>query len=403
MRIIHFYSENFKRLKVVEFNPDKNVVVIAGKNGQGKSSILDAIWATFKHAASKKKIPEPIRHGEDHAKTVITLDGYTVTRTFKDDKSTLRIETDDGAIVKSPQALLDRIVGDLSFDPLEFANAKDADRREMLRHVFGLDLAEFDANDHQLREDRKDRNRELKMLDGRLRAIKPPTGGEPTSEASVSDLIGQLSTLNLAHGKFQSLRLEEEDINKRIRELEDRREALFRQRSTLADEVGRESDLSTKISALKVEVDNIETRNARAREIAEYMRLRELHDTSKADVERLNGAIELNKIERDEAIEAANIPIAGLSIQEDGIFIGGVPFDQISQAEKIRVSLSIAMSANPELRVIRIVDGSLLDSDNMGLIKQMAEEYDMQVWIEKVDESGQIGIVIEDGEVKVEN
>jgi hypothetical protein len=32
-------------------------------------------------------------------------------------------------------------------------------------------------------------------------------------------------------------------------------------------------------------------------------------------------------------------------------------------------------------------------------VEQMAQERDMQVWIERVDESGKVGIVIEDGEV----
>lgn len=48
-------------------------------------------------------------------------------------------------------------------------------------------------------------------------------------------------------------------------------------------------------------------------------------------------------------------------------------------------------------------DGSLLDEDNMKIITDMAEEKDYQVWIEKVDSSGKIGIVIEDGEIKAIN
>jgi hypothetical protein len=37
----------------------------------------------------------------------------------------------------------------------------------------------------------------------------------------------------------------------------------------------------------------------------------------------------------------------------------------------------------------------------MKIVSDMAETKDYQLWVEKVDESGQVGIVIEDGMVKV--
>ena len=44
-RIVSLQSTNYKRLKAVRIEPDKdgNLVVIGGNNGQGKSSILDSI------------------------------------------------------------------------------------------------------------------------------------------------------------------------------------------------------------------------------------------------------------------------------------------------------------------------------------------------------------------------
>ena len=64
-----------------------------------------------------------------------------------------------------------------------------------------------------------------------------------------------------------------------------------------------------------------------------------------------------------------------------------------------RVSVAMAMALNPEVRVIRITDGSLLDSENLRVIGEMASAGDFQVWVERVDESGKVGITIEDGEV----
>jgi hypothetical protein len=58
------------------------------------------------------------------------------------------------------------------------------------------------------------------------------------------------------------------------------------------------------------------------------------------------------------------------------------------------------MKLNPVLRVIRITDGSLLDSETMAEINKMVSEGEYQLWIERVEDSGKVGIVIEDGSIK---
>jgi len=44
MKIISLVAENVKKLVAVEIKPDGNLVEITGKNGQGKTSVLDSIW-----------------------------------------------------------------------------------------------------------------------------------------------------------------------------------------------------------------------------------------------------------------------------------------------------------------------------------------------------------------------
>jgi hypothetical protein len=82
------------------------------------------------------------------------------------------------------------------------------------------------------------------------------------------------------------------------------------------------------------------------------------------------------------------------------VLLNGIPFKQASGAEQLRASLAMAIALNPKLRVIRIADGSLLDSDNLALVEAAARENDFQVWIEMVGDGDGRGIVIEDGEVR---
>src|SRR3546814_1683124 len=79
----------------------------------------------------------------------------------------------------------------------------------------------------------------------------------------------------------------------------------------------------------------------------------------------------------------------------------GRPVDreQVSTAGRLRVSTGIWMAANPGLRVLRIMDGSLLDDDSMAMLAQMDEAEDFQLWVEIVGDGG-VGIIMEDGLVK---
>ena len=56
------------------------------------------------------------------------------------------------------------------------------------------------------------------------------------------------------------------------------------------------------------------------------------------------------------------------------------------------------MELNPTLKVLRM-DGNNLDSDSLAAISAIVKENDYQAWIEKVDETGKVGIVIEDGQI----
>ncbi len=121
-----------------------------------------------------------------------------------------------------------------------------------------------------------------------------------------------------------------------------------------------------------------------------------LHDEYEALTAEIEG-LDRNKAE---GLAAAVFPVDGLGFDESGVTYKGIPFSQASSAEQIQVSLAMAMSLNPTLRVIRIMDGSLLDADSLALISTAATDADYQVWIERVGDGGEGGVVIEDGEIE---
>lgn len=102
---------------------------------------------------------------------------------------------------------------------------------------------------------------------------------------------------------------------------------------------------------------------------------------------------------KSNALSTAKMPITGLGIDDDGITFKDKPFSQIGSANQLKVSLAIAMAINPQLRVIRVTDGSLLDEDNLEIIRKMAKDNDYQVWVECVETDGKVGFTLENGEL----
>ena len=134
MKIIEFRAERFKRLSAVEITPEGNTVIISGRNGQGKSSVLDAIWLALGggNATKDSATTVPIKEGEKDAVVRLDLGAMVVTRKWTTSGSTLTVEGADGRKYSSPQTLLDTLVGTISFDPLSFAKMPPMEQRSQL-------------------------------------------------------------------------------------------------------------------------------------------------------------------------------------------------------------------------------------------------------------------------------
>jgi hypothetical protein len=93
------------------------------------------------------------------------------------------------------------------------------------------------------------------------------------------------------------------------------------------------------------------------------------------------------------------MPVPGIGFEADGVTLNDLPLDQASAAEQLKLGLAVACAMNPNLRVMLIRNGSLLDDDAMTMVSRMAEEHGAQVWIERVGNDGKCTVVIEDGEI----
>lgn len=430
MRIVQLTAENYGRLSAVDIRPTGDVVEITGRNAQGKTTVLNAIWSALKHAENVQSVP--IHVGENSARIRLDLGELIVERRFTPSGTTLTVENADGARFRAPQAVLDALVGALSFDPLAFTRKKPREQFDDLRQIAKVEV-DFDALDALNKRDferRTEINRAAKAARASAEAlpVKAVWSGDddaddvPT-ESALLDRMEKAATKNSRIDAEIMRRQNERDRAERLKsdaDLHRDAAAQLRAQATeqdrLADEAAQSAGVILDELGAAPELpahENVADLRARLDKVREFEKAlarvdeRKQHEETAADLERqadaITDAMAAREKQKADAIAAAKFPVDGLGLGFGEVTLNGIPLAQASSAEQLRVSLAVAMAANPKLRVIRIQDGSLLDPDSLAVIERMAADADFQVWIERVDASGKVGIVIDDGKVAAVN
>ena len=419
MRIVRLTAQNLKRLKAVEITPEGDVVIISGANGAGKTSVLDAIYFAVAGVGAQKDTPVPIRKGETDAHVELDLGDMTVTRKWHGDKSTLVVSAKDGARYPSPQAMLDGLIGRLSFDPLAFSNMSPKDQRATLLGMIDYDVERTRNTRRGFYDDRTEIGRSVTRLKGALAEMPVIDEEVPDEEVASAEVLAELDEAQRVHDARreaqQSIVSQEEDSERhdsRADELEQELERITRlvtaeramayacrEQAVLTRQVLEETPEPPALDAFQERLEQLEEVNGKVRARKSRAQVVDALEQAEGEVAKLTTRIDELDAEMQAAIASAHLPIEGLTVTDDEVLFAGIPFSQCSSGERLRVSLAMAMALNPELRVLRITDGSLLDSANMALIADMAADQDYQVWIERVDENATVGVHIEDGEV----
>lgn len=416
MHIISLTSQNVKNLKAVRIDPAGNLVVITGKNGAGKSSILDSI--TMALCGNRHLPTEPIRQGQERAEIDLDMGDFTVKKTITKKGATLKVESKDGLAQKSPQAFLDKIVGKIAFDPMQFINTEPKKQKAILMELIGANTEDLDSKIAAAYEQRtyvgRERDKQKALCQGLLF-----TPGMPEREQSSKELFEELEEARESNNEIEVLKEEmaaqeqemldtEEQIQKaeaEIREATKRIEALKDQQNDAREALNLgNSKLKVLVPADTKELDakirNIDEINRKVRTNIESKAARAALGDKQREYDLKTNAIKKLEGEKTGILQKAKFPIECLSFGADCVMYNNIPLDQTSAGEKIHVGVAVSMALNPTLRVFRITDGSLIDEKNMRIIEGLAKDKNYQIWIEKVDGTGKVGFYIEDGELK---
>ncbi len=395
------FAMNYKGVREITLEPTGSLVVIAGANGAGKSSLIDAMTELFAPKGARLT-PKPIREGESeaYAEYTDTELGVRVTRTWKkNDAGKLEVYSLDGAKYSKPAEFVAELTGGLLWDPVAFLNLPEKAQRDALLAKVDLpfDIDEIARSKKGAEDRRLEVGREVKRLQGALASVPEPNADTPDVEVSASDLIAELRAAEEHNHQARNAREMAVSTRRTIEDLESRLTAAREALVTLEEAASAEQ---IDVIGIRTRLDAIDETNKAVRARAEWARLSDelaaaevRHDAEQA---ALDGIEERKRAGLAEAV----FPVDGLSVDESGVVLDGVPFTQVNSAARRKVAFAIATAGDPKLKLVIIRDGDLLDADSLAAIQSLADERGYTVLIERDrDESRQIGFTIQDGEL----
>lgn len=427
MRILSLTVENIKRVSAVHIDTQVSpVIVLAGQNEQGKSSVIDSIQMAL--GGEKTIPPKPVHGDAAKGKIVADLGEFVVTRRFTAGGGTsLTVQTRDGAKYPSPQALLDGFVGRLSFDPFAFSIEKDQQKQaQTLRILCQINTTDLDIQRKAAFDERALVNRDVKTLQAQLAGMAMHPG--VASGASSAVVLAQLAAADEIAKKASYAESRAADARVQLRQKTERVSALEERIVDLTAQLQRaELDLeqaqtdeslasdhleaATRAAegmaalvpdraALRAEVATAQILQAQVADNARYAETTQRMESAVTQADTLTATIERCDAAKVELLAKAQFPVQGLGLSDTGVTWNGLPFEQASTAVKTKVSVAIGAALNPRLKVLLVRNGNDLDDQSMAQLEALAVEYGCQVWLERIaGAAGGHTVFIEDGTV----
>jgi len=417
-KIIGLMANNIKNLKAVEITPTGNMVELRGQNGAGKSAIIDSIFS----ALTGRRLKDPIQHGQDRADVEVNMGDFIVKKKWTDKGESIQVYSigEDGKKIthNSPQTFLNEKIGALSFDPLSFQGMKSSDRVELLKKLVGLTFDDINEQREGVYEQRTGTNIKIKDCIAQLQNIEAPNPETPNEEVSYKAELDKIQVLRDKKQACDDFADQKNDVEcsieetaalvkfneNKIKELQEEikgyKESIEKLKADpLMTTASPEKITPEQIIAAESALQDIEDKNVTIKAAKRYREL--IKESAKQKKVSDEFSQKLTRLDQDKATRIANakFPIPGLKFTDDEVIYNETNFDRLSTGEQIRVSTAIGMALNPDLKVIFIREGSLLDKKNLQHIAEQAKEKDYQVWVEICADTAAVGFFIENGQV----
>ncbi len=428
VKITALEIENLKRVKAVSIDVGgKPLTVIGGRNAQGKTSVLDGImWAL---GGDRFKPSNPTRQGADDENAYIKVEldnGVTVERGGVN--GALKVTSSAG---KGGQSLLNEFVNTFALNLPKFQAASGVEKAKMLLDVFpglGAKLVALNAKAKALFDERHAlgviADRKAKYADEL--PYDPLAPDQVMSGAEMAKRMQDALAVNAANqAKRQEAAKAADEVKSKLYRVESAEKRVADLKSSLAQaeadlvranselDLARETaNLASKTAAelrdmdttaAQKELEEIDSINAKVRMNESKRNAEDEAKHLKAQYEQMTVDLEKVRAERIQLLASVEMPLAGLSLDEQGQLIyQGQPWDCMSGAEQLRVATAICAAVNPKCGFVLLDKLEAMDTETLAEFAGWLEARGLQAIGTRVGTGDECSIVIEDGMVKDE-
>lgn len=395
---------NLKRLKAVRLEPNEDgLTVIGGRNGQGKTSVLDAIAFAL---GGEKYRPTSLRRDGAIAETKIhieTDDGLVIERKGKN--SDLSVYDSTGK--RQGQKLIDTLVSKLAIDLPKFLNQNDKEKADTLLQILGIGDT-LDKIDREIKSKYDTRTVVGRQADQKRKAASDMPYHEdlPDEPVSVQELIDQQQEVLSRNGVKERLKHDLEANKRQVAsyraQLKEIEATVAQLEKAIADAEEKDLSLEDTSELARQIAEHEETNRLIAENAVKRQREDEAADLSdQYDV--LTSEIEALRKKKYDILKNAELPFPGLSVNDDGaLTLDGKAWDCMSGSQQMIVGSAIASRLNPECKFVLLDKLEQLDLETLEEFDAWLVKNGLQALATRVstNSDGECSLVIEDGEIK---
>lgn len=283
MKVTKIKIKNLFGIK--EYEMDGKSLELAGKNGVGKSSVIDSIRYALTNKSGREYI---VRKGETEGEIIVETDtGLLIDRKSRTNMADYKSVKQNGLEIRSPEAFLRDIFTPLQLNPVEFmamdSKHQNAQILDMIEYPWNMDtikewfgeipawvsydqnilavLNDIQAEKGQYFQNRQDINRDIRSKRAFVEEIAAsiPTGYDVDKweNASAGELYQKIERIQKENQQIQKAQQVIDNKNNKIRSFEAEREISI---SALNTEIGnRENQIEKDILKLQEQIKALQS------------------------------------------------------------------------------------------------------------------------------------------------
>lgn len=410
VKINHLEIENVKRVKAFSAEPSPNgLTVIGGKNGQGKTSILDSIVWTL--GGDRYKPSKAKRDGSvlDPKLKIELSNGFIVERSGKN--SSLKVIDPKGN--KAGQTLLNSFIEEFALNIPKFMNSSGKEKANTLLTIIGVgeQLFELEKQETDIYNSRRMIGQ---IADQKKKFAKEMTIYQdvPKDPVSAKELIDQQQDILARNGENARKRDKVEqykwEVNKHTQTVVELKKQLLEAEQKLSEAKSNLAIASKDIidlfdestEELEKNIEQIDEINRKVRANLDKEKAEQDAQEYLDQYEEKTKQLEDVRQKKMSLLKSADLPLPELSVRDGEIIYKDQKWDNMSSAEQLMVATAIVRKLNPECGFVLIDKLEQMDIDTMNEFGKWLEEQNLQAIATRVSTGDECSIIIEDGCVK---